>query len=983
MNKTSNTEGAGGPERADAAGTRFVGRGAELRRVVGALKQPPAIVLVEGEAGIGKSRLVREALAEVASASARPLVAQCPPFRTALTLGPIVDAIRDELPDSTQLAALGLSPAAGALRPLFPEWADALPPAPEGAHDADAVRHRLVRAFAELLTLLGIDLLVVEDVHWADEATLELLLSLVSRQPQPLSLMLTFRPEEVADDSLLLRLSSRGATGTGISHARVSLDALTADDAADFVSAMLGGDRVSEALAAFLYKSSDGVPLALEECTRLLVDRADLVRRDGEWTRRAGPSDEMAVPPTIRDAVVERVARLGPDAQRVLLAAAVLTDPADERVLAAVSGLSATSAELPAESQTDSPADSSADSLAASPAESAIGAALDSGLLVEIGSRPSRIAFRHVLAAKAVYSRASAAERRAAHRRAAAALETTRPQPLARLAHHYREAGDIDRWRRYAEQAADVAKDSGDHHTAVTFLHALIMEPQLPAEAVAPLVRKMPVLAFTDYARHSEVLATLDAVLASDRLGPRDRAEVRSQHGRILVILGEFAAAAEELRRALPDLDAGSFAGISAMTSLGSPMVAGTWPAAEHLFWLERAHQLSADSDLRPEEQMALTVSRLTALLELGEESGWTLAAELDASESARQFHLNHANAELNLGDAAMRWGHYGQARRRLASAVELAEQHGYRLVREMALVTLLHLDYFTGAWDGLAERAEQWSATADEMRCRLDAQLVAARLKQAGGGDHVGTEDSLNRLRDEGRRRGALDLWVEAATAQARMRLAADDTARALAVTEEPMNLIAHKEIWIWATDLAPARVAALTAAGRQADAEHLVAAFREGLNGRHAPAALAGLAECGAVLAEARREHESAAREWGAAAQAWSRLPRPPDEARARAGVERCTRAAWKAQQGGRPGYGNQLSPRESDVVALLLQGFTNREIAAALSRSPNTVAAQLKSAMRKFGVTTRTALAVSVTQTGFLLDSVDGQPSPPLDG
>ena len=936
---------------ADPGVARFVGRATELRRVVAALTRAPALVLVEGEAGIGKSRLVREALAAAESEYTHPLIAMCPPFRTGLTLGPIVDAIRDTFPDGARIAELGLPPSAGALRPLFPEWAEMLPPPPaERAQDAGAARHRLVRAFAELLGVLGVDMLVVEDVHWADEATLELLLSLASRQPPPLSLLVTFRPEEVADDSLLLRLSSRVPTGSGTSHARVGLAGLTAADSADFVSSMLGGEQVSAALATFLHDCCDGIPLALEECIRLLVDRADLVRRDGEWMRRA--VDEIAVPPTIRDAVVERVARLGPEAQRVLLAAAVLTDPADERVLAAVSGL-------------DEPA-----------AATAIGAALDSGLLIEAGSPPSRIAFRHVLAAKAVSTRAPASERRAAHRRAAASLENARPQPLARLAHHFREAGEIDRWREYAEQAADVAKDSGDHHTAVAFLHELMTEPQLPAEAVAPLVRKMPLLAFTDYARHSEVMAALRAVLASDRLSARDRAEVRSQLARILVILGEFAAAAEELLQALPDLEVGSYAGIFAMTSLGSPMVASTWPAAAHLLWLERAHQLSADSELAASERMSLTVSRLTALLELGEESGWALAAELDEDEAAQQFVLNRANAALNLGDSAMRWGYYAQARRRLADAVELADQHGYRLVREMALVTALHLDYFTGAWDGLADRAEQWADTAEESRCRLDAQLVAAHLKLFGG--DAGVEDLVATLRDEGRRRGALDLWVEAAAAQARIRLAAGDPARALALTEEPLRLIADKSIWIWATDLAPARVAALMAAGLEDDAERLIAQFAEGLSGRNAPAALAGLAECRAVFAETRGEYEAATRGWDATAKAWSQLPRPRDEARAREGAERCTRAVQKARLGGRPSYGNELSPRESDVVALLLQGLTNREIAAALSRSPNTVAAQLRSAMRKFGVTSRTALAVSVAQAGGL----HGEPTEPTE-
>jgi DNA-binding NarL/FixJ family response regulator len=84
----------------------------------------------------------------------------------------------------------------------------------------------------------------------------------------------------------------------------------------------------------------------------------------------------------------------------------------------------------------------------------------------------------------------------------------------------------------------------------------------------------------------------------------------------------------------------------------------------------------------------------------------------------------------------------------------------------------------------------------------------------------------------------------------------------------------------------------------------------------------------------------------------------------------VERTLRQHGEAtgttrRRAGRPGYGDQLSPRELEVVELLLSGLTNREIAVTLSRSPKTVAAQLNSAMRKHGVTTRTALAVMIAQ------------------
>lgn len=332
------------------------------------------MVLVEGEAGIGKSRLVREAVAAAAIPGRRMLTAVCPPFREPLTLGPIVDAARQACAD---VSGLGLTALAGALRPLFPEWVDGLPPAPEALADAGAARHRLIRALAELLDRLGVEVLIVEDVHWADEATMEFLLFLASRQPQRISLLLTYRPEDLPADSLLPRLSSR--LRDGVSHAHAVLGGLGPAQVAGLVSSMLGDGHVSAVFAAYPHEHTEGVPLALEESVRLLHDRADLVRRDGRWTRRT--LDEIVVPPSIRDAVTERVRRLDPAAQSVLLAAAVLIDAADETVLSAVSGLP--------------------------PAlvGPAIREGIHSGLVAEDDT--GRIAFRHVLAARAVYDRSA------------------------------------------------------------------------------------------------------------------------------------------------------------------------------------------------------------------------------------------------------------------------------------------------------------------------------------------------------------------------------------------------------------------------------------------------------------------------------------------------------------------------------------------------------------------------------------------------
>jgi DNA-binding CsgD family transcriptional regulator len=219
-------------------------------------------------------------------------------------------------------------------------------------------------------------------------------------------------------------------------------------------------------------------------------------------------------------------------------------------------------------------------------------------------------------------------------------------------------------------------------------------------------------------------------------------------------------------------------------------------------------------------------------------------------------------------------------------------------------------------------------------------------------------------------------------------------------------MRQVADKGTWLWAADLAPARAAALVAAGRPEEAADLVAAFAGWVRGRDAPAPRAGLALCRAILAEARAEPRQAAAAYGRAADAWQRLPRPYDALLAQERQVACLLAAGEAEtalplarqvlQGltglnaraaaerlagllrvhqvevrgrGRRGYGDQLSPRELEVVRLLATGKTNREIAAVLSRSPRTVAAQVNSAMRKLGVNSRTALAVGAVESGLV--------------
>lgn len=966
---------AGDPGSARSDPPAFVGRGRELAAVTGALADAPALVLIEGEAGIGKTRLVRECLDLLSLRELRVMHAMCLPLREPFPLGPIVDAVGRQ-----RIGGIALSPLAGALRPLFPEWAGELPPALEPLGDPGATRHRLFRAMVELVERSGVDVLVVEDAHWADAATLEFLLVLCASRTRDISVVVTYRPTDVSAKAPLLPLTSRPVTG--MTQVRVALDPLTVDETTRLVASIFATEEVSAEFVAFLHQRTQGVPLALEETVSLLRDRGDIVRRGGEWSRRA--LDELQVPPTVRDSVLERVAWLDLAARQILAAAAVLEESADELTLARVAALDE------------------------HVARGGLASALTSGLLHE--TEPGRFACRHILASKAIEEAVPASERRRLHRQAAVALQNLVPPPVTRLSRHFREAGEVGAWSQYAEAAADLALESGDDQAAVVVLHELLTAAGHPPERYARLTRKLGEAATWGVAVLGDlgtaVTATLREALAQGGIPAGERGEIRLLLGRLLLQLGEFDAATEQIEAAVPDLGPRPGLAARAMISLAFPR-GQAWPASRHLEWLDRATRLLPEVASR-HERRSLAVDRASALLMLGEEAGWTAADEIGEDVASLFERRQVARCLMNVGHLAIAWGRDGEARRRLDAAIALMGSTGYERLMNSAKLTRAYLDLHSGTWGGLADRVAQLADAMDTLpEAHLEARLTLALLDMAYG-RRAAAEQQLRGVLAGATRRGLIDVQSSPAAAIGRLRLAEDDVADAIRVTEPGMTMIARKGMWLWATDLAAVRVDALVRAGRQEAAEALVREYAAGLANRDAPAPQAALQLCRGIVADARGDHEDAAAWFGRAARSWSALPRPYSELLA---AERQGRsllhvagrhdealsllgtvqqrlhelgARWdgdrvahllrrhgvevaRVWRGGRRGYGDRLSPRELEVARLVTQGLTNRQAAEALFLSPRTVDRHLSAAMRKLGVASRTALAVAFTDPG----------------
>ncbi|SDH88499.1 helix-turn-helix transcriptional regulator [Nonomuraea jiangxiensis] len=275
----------------------FVGRERELRQLNDTLARPPVIVLIEGEAGVGKTRLLREL-------DGHPMLSgSCHPMR--FPYGPIVEALRAARPPR------GLNPVTGALRPLLPECAHLLPPAPPPLHNAQVERHRLFRGVLSLLDALRPITLVVEDVHWVDQDTRELLGFLARCLPEAVNLVLTYRAEDLCHPvtELIAHLPPH------IDHVELALAPLTAEETELLAKHLLPG-------SADLWPLTGGLPLAIEELARMLAQGM-----------------EPGTPPALRDALRLRLDALPPVARRIVQAAAMLEEPACLHTLTTVAGM--------------------------------------------------------------------------------------------------------------------------------------------------------------------------------------------------------------------------------------------------------------------------------------------------------------------------------------------------------------------------------------------------------------------------------------------------------------------------------------------------------------------------------------------------------------------------------------------------------------------------------------------------------------------
>lgn len=959
------------PSRREGAPTRLssatlVGRERELSDLVEGLTATPAVAVIEGDPGIGKTRLIDELRTHPAYAGHRFAVGRCRSIGEPFPLGPVVESLRRHS-DALQTAAL--SPVAGAVRPLLPELSAVLPPLPAALDDHVAERHRVFRGLVEIIDALGDTVLVLEDLHWADEQTVEFIDYLVSDPPPRLGLVLTYRGAEVAPPTRTVL----GRVPTEVGQVRIVLAPLTQPQTRLLASAILDTDTLSEEFATYLWERTAGLPFAIEELLALLQARGTLAQHGTRWIRRA--LDELDVPARIRDTVLERAGRLSSEARTVAEAAAVLQTTQPSAVLQATAGC------------TD---DVLLDALEET---------LRSGLLFEDGTT---LGFRHPLAAQAVYDAIPGPRRRQIHARAAAALREVGDSVIGQIAHHLRQAGESAQWAEAAERAADQAMTLRNDGQAVRLLADVLREAILDPEVRARLAVKLGQAAVEAIHAAPDVTGLLASVLEEPLPAPA-RGELRLSLSVLLSQVGGDPVLRRRLYAdAVDDLDHRPDLQAWAMVGLGIPTVPGVEPA-ELLHWLHRSLEIVPRID-DPVDRVFMWGKAAMVLVALGDPAWRRLVDRMDEQTGGSPRRRGEVNAYDSVGLEACYSGHHAAADRLLAAGLRGAtecESHRLELrVRRSAAL----LDYSRGRWEGLDDQVR---VLVDELdgypSGRLAVEAVAGGLALARG--DLDTASAV--LTDVVRRAEELtdiDLLPVPAAALIRLQIARGEVTEAARLGEEVLRGAESMGIWVPALRVVPPYVEALCASGRVEEARAATARTSAALDGLEGPLAPAVLAHCGGHLAAAAADWADAGQLFAAAADHYRRFDFPYEAAQAdeqaararheladgsanvlmgaaltayeRLGAEwdlsRASRLARRIgvsvpgrHRGGRYGYGSQLSPRERQVAELAAAGLTDQQIARELHLSVKTVEKHVSAAKRKLETPTRVALAVRLAE------------------
>jgi class 3 adenylate cyclase/tetratricopeptide (TPR) repeat protein len=533
--------------------TRFVGRNAELEQLRGALDRANLghgqVVAVVGEPGVGKSRLFWELTHSHRVHGWLILQSASVSYGKATAYLPVIELLRayfeiESRDDARKIRGkvtgkgLTLAPELGPVVPAFLALLDvpveeaswhALDPRQRRQQTLDAVKCLLLRE-SEAQPLV----VVFEDLHWIDAETQTLLDSLVESLPAArLLLLVNYRPEY------------QHAWGGKTYYRQLRIDPLPSETADELLDALLGVDAALGPLKQLLVERTEANPLFLEESVRALVETAALVGERGAY-RLTRPVEHLTIPATVQAILATRIDRLGPEAKRLLQAAAVIGKDVPMALLVAI-------------------ADVPEDEVRAEFTRLQAGEFLyETRLFPDL-----EYTFKHALTHEVAYQGLLRERRRALHERALHALERQwagrEREKIELLAHHAVLAELWDRAARHLYQAGEKAFSQGRYQAGATSYQAAVEALDRLGDA-ADLTLKLDACLELWSARHTigqydelrELGEKAEALARALDDGPR-LAQVQVRQAQAIaasgVIPGTLSLAIEKAREAFENAD--------------------------------------------------------------------------------------------------------------------------------------------------------------------------------------------------------------------------------------------------------------------------------------------------------------------------------------------------------------------------------------------------------------------------------------------
>jgi DNA-binding NarL/FixJ family response regulator len=973
--------------------TRFVGRAAELEELRSAVTEAaagrPSLAFVAGESGVGKTRLLGEVERAVRADGVRVIGGDCVELgESELPYAPIVGALRP-LARTNDPAFRALSDnARGALAQILPGLGTSKP-----VGDESTAQARLFDALLELLELLAGDdglMVTIEDLHWADRSTRAFLVYLASSLcHERVAVVTTYRPDELHRRHPLRPLLAELERDAGVR--RVELRPLTRAELAEQLGDILGQPPHQDLLSR-LFSRSEGNPLFAEE---LLA---------------AGTDGRGALPPTLRDALMLRIERLSADAQetlRVLAAGRRL----DHEVLAEAAGIDPRALR-------DALREAVAAQLVVTDEEGRY--AFRHALLREVvvdDLLPGERADLHQALARTLERRA---EGLPGH--GGAYLATG-------IAHHYHASGDQPKALVASVRAAKAAESvRANGEAAALYSRALQLWDRVAgAEELTGIdhVELLRAAAWTTGREHEPARAESYLRAALSELGDADAvrsAELMEHLARMQFSQGRSAEASGTRRRALELLPPGpSHVRAMVLASIVKELM------------LESRHQEAVDAAQEAIEAARAAgdeVSELRAMDGMGvalfglaryDEGERTLREALDRMREGDYVHSVHTH--VNLADALSGAGRLREAR----AIVEAGDAHAADKggPRRWLMLLRSELAFEAGEWDAAEAalpspgRPAMGTTFINDALRRIELALgrgrhdVARQLLDQAADVAADTREPqwigpLGSLRAElERRTGDLDAARQAIDdALDRLDFCSQDVGRMARVAATGARVEADAAVR--ARDLGEDPSFAI------GTAEGLIARVEACAEGDR-PLEAAFLATARAEFGRARGEDDPDL--WAAAVAAWEALGRPYRAAqalrrKAEAQLARGDReaaaesavaalaaasaigAAWleseiegfalrarlrlepdepspapalTATDAGEDPFG--LTPRERQVLSLLADGRTNREIGTALYMAEKTASVHVSRILSKLDVRSRTEAAALAHRVGLV--------------